>query len=369
MRFIRTVFGWIFGLVFAALAASMLWQGVAVAAALLGLLALVTLPPIAGPLSRGLGRRMMWATRLALVIVITALAGWYLSGAERSSIYDSAAVRTELHAIYDAQLAAWPVEHESLMLETSRGPVHVIAWGDPRLPPVVLLHASGVSSWSWKYNAEGLGQRFRLYAVDLIGDAGKSEYADLENAMSSRQDLADHYAEVMDLLDLESAAVIGASEGGFIASTLALDHPDRVDRLVLLAPMGYANPLAAFSRITFAQLFPFPGVQDATFRWAFSDASTLVRDYADWFPLVMTGTFPAKVAPMPFSPDTRRQIAVPVLAILGARDNVAGNVETMRARVDDIVGAEIEIIDAGHLLAAEAPDEVNSLIIDFLTGN
>ena len=107
---------------------------------------------------------------------------------------------------------------------------------------MLLLHASGVASWSWRANAADLGAEFRLYAVGMIGDAGKSEYFDLSNVLRTRQDQAELYDDIMAQLDIEGPAVIiGASEGGFIASNLAVHHPERVERLVLLGPMGYSG--------------------------------------------------------------------------------------------------------------------------------
>jgi len=95
---------------------------------------------------------------------------------------------------------------------------------------MLLLHASGVSSWSWKFNAQELSKAYRTYAIDLIGDAGKSEFASLDNIMKDGRDQAELNNEIMDKLAVEKAFIVGASEGGFIASNYALNAPERVEK-------------------------------------------------------------------------------------------------------------------------------------------
>lgn len=160
--------------------------------------------------------------------------------------------------------------------------------------------------------------------------------------------------------------MIGASEGGFVASNYALHHPERVEKLVLLRPMGYSGSGKAIALITLAQLFPLKSVQQATFRWAFSGDVKLQDDCAEWFPLLTSGTFPAKVAPLPLSAENRRAIVPPTLFIFGTRDNLVGDPDRARARVSDMPNARVEIVAAGHLMAAEAPETVTPMILDFL---
>ena len=141
---------------------------------------------------------------------------------------------------------------------------------------MLLLHASGVSSWSWKFNAQELSKAYRTYAIDLIVDAGKSEFASLDNIMKDGRDQAELYNEIMDKLAVEKAFIVGASEGGFIASNYALNEPERVEKLALLGPMGYAGATQSVMRIMFAQFFLLKHIQESTFRWAFSDNPLLV---------------------------------------------------------------------------------------------
>jgi len=286
-----------------------------------------------------------------------------------TSIYRSDDVRAQFHALYDEKMQAWPGPFEDRFLDTEYGTVHVIVSGLEDGPPMLLLHASGVGSWSWRSNAAALGEDFRLFAIDLIGDAGKSEYDDLTNIFRTREDQAALYDDIMAQLGISgSAVVVGASEGGFIASNLAVHRPERVERLILLGPMGYAGATGAVLRIMGAQFFPIELIQDATFRWAFSDAPNVIAEFNLWFRLLMSETFPAKVAPLPLPAQERQSISAPTLFVFGSRDNLVGDPEAARALVSDMQNATVAIVEAGHLMAVERPSEVTAIILDFLEG-
>jgi pimeloyl-ACP methyl ester carboxylesterase len=283
-----------------------------------------------------------------------------------AGIYKTPRIRERLLAIYDAKMALWPVPYEDVFVDTTYGRVHVVVSGPEGAPPMVLLHASGVASWSWRHNVEGLSRAHRVFAIDLIGDAGRSELDDWDHRLRSGRDQGALYLQLLDALSIARCSVVGASEGGFIATNLALHAPDRVDAMVLLGPMGYAGAIGAIARIVLAQLVPLRRVHDATFRWAFSDSPALLEEFGEWFRLVMKGIRPAKVAPLPFSASVRRRIAVPTLFVFGARDNLVGDPERAQRRVRDIADVRCAVVDAGHLMAAERPEEVNRLVLDFV---
>lgn len=101
--------------------------------------------------------------------------------------------------------------------------------------PLVFIH--GLSSYLgfWEYQLEELASSHRVLALDLPG-FGRSGRPDAPYTMA-------WYAEVVSAwmveVDVPRATVVGHSMGGQIAMTLALDEPDRVERLVLSAPAGF----------------------------------------------------------------------------------------------------------------------------------
>jgi pimeloyl-ACP methyl ester carboxylesterase len=164
---------------------------------------------------------------------------------------------------------------------------------------------------------------------------------------------------------VEKAYVVGASEGGFIGSNFALHHPERVEKLALLGPMGYSGAVQSIMRITFAQFFPLKPLQKATFKWAFSDSPRLNDEFGEWFMLIMNGLRPYKISPMPLSAEQRQGIKVPVLFVFGEGDNLVGDPQAARDLVQDIPDVRVEIVPAGHLVAAELPEQVDALVVDF----
>lgn len=96
-------------------------------------------------------------------------------------------------------------------------------------PPLILLHGLAGSARWWTHNIPALSRSFRVIAIDLpgFGASPRDHRLDLD-------DVANQLAATMDQLGIERASVIGHSMGGLIAGGLAADHPERVDRLVLV---------------------------------------------------------------------------------------------------------------------------------------
>lgn len=101
--------------------------------------------------------------------------------------------------------------------------------------PLVFVH--GLSSWMgfWEHQVPALGSDRRVLALDLPGYGASGR----PDAPYSPPWYADVLAGWMDAVGLEQAVFVGHSMGGQIAMTLALRHPERVDRLVLSAPAGF----------------------------------------------------------------------------------------------------------------------------------
>ncbi|MEV5737731.1 alpha/beta fold hydrolase [Streptomyces sp. NPDC052292] len=137
-------------------------------------------------------------------------------------------------AAYDALLARWPAGTAELTVPTAYGPTRVHAYGPVDSPPLVLLHGGGATGTAWFANAPALGARHRVYAVDILGDVGRSERAGLP--LRTPEDLMAWLDAVLDGLELPAAALCGHSYGGWVAAAYALRAPLRVRRLALLDP-------------------------------------------------------------------------------------------------------------------------------------
>ncbi len=97
--------------------------------------------------------------------------------------------------------------------------------------PVILIHGFGGSMWQWEYQYLPLAQTHRVLIPDLIG----SGLSDKPEAPYSPEHLVNFFLEFMNSLEIEQAILIGNSMGAGLAMAMALDYPDRVDRLVLIS--------------------------------------------------------------------------------------------------------------------------------------
>jgi pimeloyl-ACP methyl ester carboxylesterase len=363
---VAVVLSWSLSILFGLLALSMFLTGNPAQAIPLVATVLLLLPPVRGLLKQLVGRPIPGWLVAVLVVTLLAVFVFLSTRSKPTSIYYTPEHEAKLMKMYDARLEAWPVPYETRFVDTQYGKVHVIISGPDQAPPLLLLHASAVSAVSWLENIEELSEYYRTFAIDTIGDVGRSELEDLGHFPADGQALSDLVADVSGKLGVERAPVVGASQGGFIATNYALHAPERVEKVVLLGPMGYAGTTASVVRIMLAAMFPLKPIREDTARWAFGDDSTVQDAYGDWLQTVVGGVASKQARPMPIPPEQIASLQVPVLLVLGARDNLVGDPEKARQLVHDSPSIQVEVIDTGHLLGVEQPDTVNDLILSFL---
>ena len=100
--------------------------------------------------------------------------------------------------------------------------------------PVLLLHGGASDARDWLDTMAALSHRYTLYAPDLIG-YGQNERSSQGYYLS---DFSDFILEFMDTLGLESPVLVGHSFGGRISMDIALQRPERVNRLILADSSG-----------------------------------------------------------------------------------------------------------------------------------
>ena len=117
--------------------------------------------------------------------------------------------------------------------------LHVRDIGRKQAPTLVLLHGFGSSLHTWESWARELSGDYRVIRFDMPGAglSGAEPNGDYSDAGSMRV-----LAALMDQLGIAKASLIGHSMGGRIAWTFAAAFPARVDKLVLIAPDGFASP-------------------------------------------------------------------------------------------------------------------------------
>jgi pimeloyl-ACP methyl ester carboxylesterase len=152
-------------------------------------------------------------------LAIVALAGW---------LYAPDKPRAELEAAYPGDYRS--VDSVRLRLRDT---------GPRAAPAVILVHGFGSSLETWEPWAQSLSARYRVIRFDLpgFGLTGADPTGDYTDVREMKILL-----DLMDQMGVARASLIGHSLGGRIVSNFAALHPDRVNRLVLVAPDGFASP-------------------------------------------------------------------------------------------------------------------------------
>jgi len=96
--------------------------------------------------------------------------------------------------------------------------------------PVILLHGFGGSMWQWEYQ-QRLSDSLRVIIPDVLG----SGLSDKPEISYSPDDMMGFLMEFMDALHIRQAVLVGHSMGAGLAVGMALEHPDRVTKLVLIS--------------------------------------------------------------------------------------------------------------------------------------
>ena len=143
--------------------------------------------------------------------------------------------------LYDIRAKKWPVDSQTRFVDTAYGQTFVRVSGPIAAPPLVLLHGAGGNSLQWLPNIEALSESYRVYAVDNIYDYGRSIY---KQRIEKPDDYVNWLDELFSALELgNNIKLVGLSYGGWMASHYALRFPDRLDKIVLLAPGGTVLPI------------------------------------------------------------------------------------------------------------------------------
>lgn len=268
--------------------------------------------------------------------------------------YRSAAGAIAVEQRYREILAAWPVPSRQFTIPTRAGDTFVVASGPEDAPPVIALQGSGANAAYWLRQIPGWSQHLRVYAVDVPGEPGLSTPARPTLASGA---YSAWLGDVQDALGLTHTALAGISLGGWIATSYATDHPERVTRLAVISPSGI-GPVRPRFLLTALLLRPFGewGLR-RTLRVALGPAvDTSGADPS--FPLLVARNFRPRRERIPtFTDGQLRRLTMPVLAVLGAQDALLDSRDTARRIGANIPSATVVLAqDAGHHL----PDQTTA---------
>lgn len=267
--------------------------------------------------------------------------------------------------------------------------LHIVTSGPPDGEPIIMLHGFPEFWWSWRNQLRFLDEHgFRAIAVDLRG----FNHSDKPKEGYDPPTLAGDLVGLLDELGYRQATFMGSDYGGFLAYVLALLHPERVKRLIilnalqparlpsgrrtgklimhaltLLARFGHhvGGPLLAIANqrlgIGVAMKFlaynrkAIPRSVRLAYKRAYARGAKTATAYVPAASAWLTNHLPADLV-----------IPHPVLILWSANDRT-GPVSWLGKIPETLPNAKLIVVpNAGHWLQQEQPDAVNAAILEFL---
>jgi esterase len=243
--------------------------------------------------------------------------------------------------------------------------------------PLILLHGFLGSLDNWRAVSKRLGSRYKVYSLDLRNH-GFSPHSDIMNYAVMAQDVG----EFMTDRGLSSAFLLGHSMGGKVAMQFATDLPNRVEKLIVvdIAPKSYEpSHRPILSALLSLDLKAYPSFGEVDTALAAAVPEVAVRQFLlknltrgkdgqlSWRSHLEAIARNYDELSKAISP--QRKYAHPACFIRGGRSNYIqeGDVSIIKEAFPQ---AEIKtIVNAGHWVHADAPEEFVKTVIDFLTGN
>ncbi|MBI1939644.1 MAG: alpha/beta fold hydrolase [Ignavibacteriales bacterium] len=301
---------------------------------------------------------------IILIILLTV-------GCGTSQMYKTPEHERKIMEIYNSKLAQWTVEFDTINIKTKLGITHITASGEKENQPVILLHAMGLTSTMWLDNISELSKHFRVYAVDLLGDIGKSRLFDTGEYLDSDGKYSQWLSEICDSLKIEKADFVGASFGGWITISHAIFSHQRVNKIVLLGPMGLTSTsFKTIWRILSLVWFPTDSKKKDMLEWALGNNPRTISRFSEhmWLAMDCKGFM---ATPWAFDEEELQKIKARTLLLLGEKDDLIGSIEEVKSNAEkNIANVEIAIIeDAGHMINTDRPEITDSLITRFLKSN
>ena len=277
-------------------------------------------------------------------------------------------------------------------IQTSGTSINVVSGGNG--PPLLLLHGYPQTHIEWRKMAPDLSRHYTLVMPDLrgYGDSGKPPGGD-KHINYSKRSMALDQVEMMDKLNFRKFAVVSHDRGSRVAHRLALDHPDRVTKLVMMdiCPTHYMYMTAdremasAYYHWFFLiQSAPFPekligrsvdevlkhlmgaampkGVEPeayAEYRRCFSDPATIHAACEDY-------RAASSIDLEHDEADMDKKISCPVLVLWGTNGFVGTRYDVLSVWKDRAMRVSGKALPCGHWLAEELPNQALAEIKSFL---
>ncbi len=249
--------------------------------------------------------------------------------------------------------------------------LHHVLSGPADAPPLVLAGSLGTNGQMWEPQVEALSTAFRVIRVDLRGHG----HSPAPEGPYSMADLGGDILALLDRLGIDRTHFAGLSIGGMVGQWLAVNAPERIDRLVLLATSPYMGPAQNWrDRAALTRAEGTAALADAVVeRWFTPDFAdqhphdvTRLRDQISDTPDEGYAGCCGAIEHHDVREDLHR-VCAPTLVVSGADDPSTPPGEHGALIAERIPGARFVVLEnAAHLLSWSHPAQVNTLITQHL---
>lgn len=279
---------------------------------------------------------------------------------------DQTAVETELDFANPYVTAA------DNMIDLNGQSIRYRETGNPKAPPIILLHGFTDSLLTWEAIAQDLNTEFRIIRPDLPGHGLSGPVPDADYSNEALVSFVDDFVTALDAPD---AVLVGNSLGGLAAWRYAAAKPNALSGLVLLSPGGVPHKGVGDAPADVSMMLryylntaPKAGVR-AALQAMYADPSRVTDVQVEQYSRLMEGQGDAYIAraeafTLPNPTQELAKISVPTTVLWGKEDTVLPPEHAM-VFDENVIGAEVIILEAvGHLPQLEAPERVAQIIRD-----
>ena len=267
--------------------------------------------------------------------------------------------RQDYVSAYRTAQDLWTAPVGDLEIPTRFGTTHALVSGPADAPPIFLFHAAfNTGAIQWYPNAADLAGSFRVVAVDFVGAPGLGEQT---APILDRADCAAWIEDIIDWFDLDSADLVGSSQGGFFALNVAVAQPERVKRLAVLAPAASLQPFRRGVVLSLRLGPHMPGwTAGPSLRPVFGDRHVPDPRIVDLLEISLRHyRFQERpVFPGVFSDEELRSVQARTLVLIGDKEMIYDPEKALETAALLIPEVEVELIpDAGSSILSSSIDD------------
>lgn len=269
----------------------------------------------------------------------------------KNLVFKTETGRKKILSYYDQILNQWLVNSKKQFIKTRYGFTFVIECGVKSKPPLILLHGAGSNSAMWSADIIEYSKKYRVFAVDIIGECGKSA----ENRPNFK---SIHYSnwllDVFEAFQIKKANLVGCSLGGWIAMKFTIFHPEKVSKLALIATSGITQikPSLIFWLLVISVLG----------KWGFNKMNKIVYNNIKLdqqtikFSQLVKQHFIPRTDALPLFEDYELQkVKIPVFFVGGVNDCFFNSEKTAARLKRNITQADFKILEnTGHVITVSA---------------